>query len=204
MIKEDRKKLLFSHISTSCEVAKLRIFWVTIWTIINSIRNRCLYISYFHLGVTSYNLFHSLLLSYHWYSEFRYSNSSKLMSFVILGSVIGFIIYTYVSHVIVLRRLAATRKQSQLRELIHKSVVWVEFVIIIASAVRNDVFVDLNYFHFFPILTYSFHTDRYGIFLTTLLIFDKILSPQKFYANNHFLGFWFGLKSVYGTKYFFE
>ena len=102
------------------------------------------------------------------------------MSFVILGSVIGFIIYTYVSHVIVLRRLAATRKQSQLRELIHKSVVWVEFVIIIASAVRNDVFVDLNYFHFFPILTYSFHTDRYGIFLTTLLIFDRILSSQKF------------------------
>ncbi|GMR41648.1 hypothetical protein PMAYCL1PPCAC_11843 [Pristionchus mayeri] len=51
----------------------------------------------------------------------RVGRSSQLMSFVILGSVIGFILYTYLSHVIFVRKLRRELERAQLRHLIHSS-----------------------------------------------------------------------------------
>ncbi|GMS88506.1 hypothetical protein PENTCL1PPCAC_30560, partial [Pristionchus entomophagus] len=51
----------------------------------------------------------------------RVGRSSQLMSFVILGSVIGFILYTYLSHVIFVRKLRREMERAQLRNLIHSS-----------------------------------------------------------------------------------
>ncbi|GMT18871.1 hypothetical protein PFISCL1PPCAC_10168, partial [Pristionchus fissidentatus] len=51
----------------------------------------------------------------------RVGRSSQLMSFVILGTVIGFILYTYLSHVIFVRKLRRELERAQLRNLIHSS-----------------------------------------------------------------------------------
>ncbi|VDK52829.1 unnamed protein product [Cylicostephanus goldi] len=56
------------------------------------------------------------------------------MSFVILGSVIGFILYTYLSHVIMMRRLNRELKAANLRELVHRSA-----MIMAGSAQENDL-----------------------------------------------------------------
>ncbi|CAP30819.2 Protein CBG11763 [Caenorhabditis briggsae] len=61
------------------------------------------------------------------------SKSSQLMSFCILGSVIGFILYTYFSHVIMMRRLNRENEASRLRELVHRSA-----LIMAGSAHQNE------------------------------------------------------------------
>ncbi|CAD6194150.1 unnamed protein product [Caenorhabditis auriculariae] len=63
----------------------------------------------------------------------RLTRSSQVMSFMILGSVIGFILYTYVSHVILMRKLRRLDKTSHLRELVHRSA-----LIMAGSAQQND------------------------------------------------------------------
>ncbi|KAK5967460.1 hypothetical protein GCK32_010956 [Trichostrongylus colubriformis] len=50
----------------------------------------------------------------------RMNTSSQVMSFLILGSVIGFILYTYLAHVITMRKLNRESKAAQLRELVHR------------------------------------------------------------------------------------
>ncbi|KAF1763379.1 hypothetical protein GCK72_011645 [Caenorhabditis remanei] len=64
---------------------------------------------------------------------YRQSKSSQLMSFCILGSVIGFILYTYFSHVIMMRKLNREREASRLRELVHRSA-----LIMAGSAHQNE------------------------------------------------------------------
>ncbi|PIO64483.1 hypothetical protein TELCIR_13887, partial [Teladorsagia circumcincta] len=51
----------------------------------------------------------------------RMNASSQVMSFLILGSVIGFILYTYLAHVITTRRLNRELKAAHLRELVHRT-----------------------------------------------------------------------------------
>ncbi|CAO4368543.1 unnamed protein product [Caenorhabditis nigoni] len=65
--------------------------------------------------------------------KYRQSKSSQLMSFCILGSVIGFILYTYFSHVIMMRRLNRENEASRLRELVHRSA-----LIMAGSAHQNE------------------------------------------------------------------
>ncbi|CAI2349592.1 unnamed protein product [Caenorhabditis sp. 36 PRJEB53466] len=64
---------------------------------------------------------------------YRQSKSSQLMSFCILGSVIGFILYTYFSHVLMMRKLNREREASRLRELVHRSA-----LIMAGSAQQNE------------------------------------------------------------------
>ncbi|VDM59537.1 unnamed protein product [Angiostrongylus costaricensis] len=49
--------------------------------------------------------------------NFRTTGSSQLMSFLILGAVIGFIIYIYLSHVIMMRTLKRQSKGIELRKI---------------------------------------------------------------------------------------
>ncbi|CAJ0599500.1 unnamed protein product [Cylicocyclus nassatus] len=65
---------------------------------------------------------------------YRLTTKSQVMSFVILGSVIGFILYTYLSHVIMMRRLNRELKAANLRELVHRSA-----MIMAGSAQENDL-----------------------------------------------------------------
>ncbi|CAI4230586.1 unnamed protein product [Auanema sp. JU1783] len=44
-----------------------------------------------------------------------------MMSFMILGSVIGFILYTYLGHVLMVRRLDREEKAREVREIIKRS-----------------------------------------------------------------------------------
>ncbi|VDO29216.1 unnamed protein product [Heligmosomoides polygyrus] len=60
--------------------------------------------------------------------------NSQAMSFLILGSVIGFIFYTYLSHVIMMRKLNRELKAAQLRELVHRSA-----MIMAGSAQQNQL-----------------------------------------------------------------
>ncbi|WKX99188.1 hypothetical protein Q1695_014232 [Nippostrongylus brasiliensis] len=64
----------------------------------------------------------------------RSTTNSQLMSFLILGSVIGFILYTYLSHVILTRKLNRQLKAAQLRELVHRSA-----MIMAGSAQQNQL-----------------------------------------------------------------
>ncbi|KAK6011006.1 hypothetical protein OSTOST_23920, partial [Ostertagia ostertagi] len=64
----------------------------------------------------------------------RMNASSQVMSFLILGSVIGFILYTYLAHVITTRRLDRELKAAQLRELVHRSA-----MIMAGSAQHNQL-----------------------------------------------------------------
>ncbi|RCN42726.1 hypothetical protein ANCCAN_11273 [Ancylostoma caninum] len=50
----------------------------------------------------------------------RLTARSQVMSFLILGSVIGFILYTYLSHVIMMRKINRQMKAAQLRELVQR------------------------------------------------------------------------------------
>ncbi|CAB3402779.1 unnamed protein product [Caenorhabditis bovis] len=63
----------------------------------------------------------------------RYTKSSQLMSFCILGSVIGFILYTYFSHVLMVRKLNREMEAMKLRELVHRSA-----LIMAGSAQQNE------------------------------------------------------------------
>ncbi|KAK6741204.1 hypothetical protein RB195_009205 [Necator americanus] len=64
----------------------------------------------------------------------RMSVRSQVTSFLILGSVIGFIIYTYLSHVITMRRINRQLKAAQLRELVQRSA-----MIMASSAQQNQL-----------------------------------------------------------------
>ncbi|XGW21282.1 hypothetical protein V3C99_004326 [Haemonchus contortus] len=64
----------------------------------------------------------------------RMNASSQVMSFLILGSVIGFILYTYLAHVITTRKLNRELKAAQLRELVHRSA-----MIMAGSAQHNQL-----------------------------------------------------------------
>lgn len=64
----------------------------------------------------------------------RMTANSQAMSFLILGSVIGFILYTYLSHVIMMRKLNRELKAAQLRELVHRSA-----MIMAGSAQQNQL-----------------------------------------------------------------
>ncbi|CAI5445284.1 unnamed protein product [Caenorhabditis angaria] len=70
--------------------------------------------------------------------EQRHTKSSQLMSFCILGSVIGFILYTYFSHVLMVRRLDRELEATRLRELVQRS------ALIMAGSVQQQNEIDLT------------------------------------------------------------
>uniref|UniRef100_A0A0K0DBA0 Uncharacterized protein n=1 Tax=Angiostrongylus cantonensis TaxID=6313 RepID=A0A0K0DBA0_ANGCA len=53
-------------------------------------------------------------------TKLRTTGGSQLMSFLILGAVVGFIIYVYLAHVIMLRKLKRQSKTMELRKIVQR------------------------------------------------------------------------------------